>query len=138
MPKLNLQLKISRYFLGLFLLVWLGSFAIIFSQAFSWGLTIFLTLLTLGYGLKILWQYVLLKNTIIGLRYHHVEGWKIQLRDEVFAAKLLGESTVSKWVSVLRFKVEEKYFKCSCVVWSDSLTSEEYRRLRVVARWMLD
>ena len=42
---------------------------------------------------------------------------------------LRGDSTITRWVSVLRFAIPEKYFSISVVVFQDAIPPEEYRKL---------
>jgi hypothetical protein len=62
------------------------------------------------------------------------DKWLIRQRDKVDEGVLRGDSTVTPFVSVLRFSMPGKFLATSCVVFMDSLSKDAYRQLRVIVR----
>jgi hypothetical protein len=112
-----------------------GSLLIIFNLNISRIVEILLLITTLGYGSFILWRDILLQGSsnIQALQFNQ-DGWVLRHANEKSPAKLCGDSTVTRWVCVLRFKLPEKKRKVSCVIFRDALEPTEYRRLLVTAR----
>lgn len=57
--------------------------------------------------------------------------WQITTNTRRFDGHLLGESAISRWVSVLRFTVGGQSAPYVCIIWYDSLPQDEYRQLVV-------
>lgn len=59
------------------------------------------------------------------------ERWQIRTLTRQFEGTLLKDSAISRWVSVLRFKVSGQRAPYVCIIWSDALPKDEYRQLVV-------
>lgn len=108
----------------------LGSVAIIFTLPLMLSIQLFLMLFLLLYGIFIFPPFFSVK----ALRYTG-DGWKLFLRDRVLDAALSGDSTVTRWVCILRFSIPDRRWKYACVIFRDAMTKEAYRRLVVEVRF---
>jgi hypothetical protein len=92
-------------------------------------------IITLAYGLTILRQHCLLKSkqSITRLILSST-GWQIVTPAQTWQGQLGGDSTLTYPFMVLRFKVEGRKSKISCLICSDSLSPQRYRQLLVLLR----
>lgn len=90
-----------------------------------------------GYMGWIMWRYCLLRAgaSITGLWHINGKRWGLKMLHREMEANLLGDSTVTRWVSVLRFQVEGEKRPYVSIVFADSLESEQYRKLIVALKW---
>lgn len=88
------------------------------------------------YGMHLIRQHALLTapDSILGFKKLDESRWQIVTRRAVYEGKLLSDSLVSQVVSVLRFSVAGKRAPISCVVWRNSLPSDEYRKMMVTVK----
>lgn len=97
------------------------------------------------YGNWIIWRFALLRSShsIISIRRQSSGQWLLRTNTNTYVAELGGDSTLTRWISVLRFHIVSEqfssfmpsYFKPgSCVVLQDSLEKDWYRKLLVVLR----
>jgi hypothetical protein len=93
-------------------------------------------LLLLIYGVYLFWSRGLLrgKYAVTALDYAGDKRWRIYRENQQVDAELLGDSTVTGWVSVLRFRVRGQRWPVSCVVFKDALLADQYRQLLVVLK----
>lgn len=87
------------------------------------------------YGWCLLWSKGLLKSqyAIRVLRYTQ-DGWRLYTGTQSFSATLKGDTTITRWVSILRFRVANKTFPMSVVVFHDALEANQYRQMVVALR----
>ncbi|HEX4044738.1 MAG TPA: protein YgfX [Gammaproteobacteria bacterium] len=135
-------------------------YCIFFALLVGLSLIIFISLplawLTKGMGLFIqgsyssylFWRYVSLKSSrsIIGIKKQSDTHWLLIMPNGSYSAKLRGDSTITRWVSILRFNLmnnndkannkEEKYifWPVTCVIFRDSLATDYYRKCVVLLR----
>lgn len=135
MQDINLNFKPSRQFMVLLSFVAVWSLAAVSSLSSNIGIKILLFSFILIYGARIFLRYGLLKNrhSILQLVVDS-NGCSIRTNQEVLAVKLLGESTLTTWLSILRFSHLENKNKYSCLIFKDSIGSEAYRRLLVAIK----
>jgi hypothetical protein len=131
MPEIKIHLRRSNFFTTLLFFVVLGSVIVILNLPVFWWMKLILVFFVLMYGGKIF----LNQREILGFSFDE-KGWNLLLREGKISVLLANDSTVTRWVSVLRFSVEGKWLKKSCLVWWDSVSRDEYRKLIVAARWM--
>lgn len=88
------------------------------------------------YGGYVLWRYGWLRSqhSILGIKQHPDDSWSLYTPDEIYAATLCGDSTVTSVVSALRFQVSGQWRQRSCIIFRDSLEQDQYRRLLVVLK----
>ena len=130
MQKLESPLYLSRQFVLLHLIVLLGSLGVICYSSLPWLVKLILLVLSVLYSGFILyqqqqWQFIQLDEN----------GWQLQRGKERYAIDIAGESTVTSFVTVLRFRVPGNRFKQSCVIFKDTMEPEVYRRMVVCLRF---
>jgi hypothetical protein len=125
--------KIYCAFLGITLLM---SAVIVLLLPLNFWLRVLIFLILAGYGVIIFWQYALLRaaDSVIGLKKIDGKRWQLTTRAGVFESTLRGDSTVTAYVSVLRFDLPERRKPISCILVRDSLSADDYRRLVGVVR----
>jgi hypothetical protein len=128
-------LKPSKLYLSLISVIWLFSL-ILLCLTLEIKVKIGSMILVGGYGCYLLWRYALLlsPHAIISLRCHADGHWHLSTHKQQFRAQLRGDSTVTGFVSVLRFRVEKRLLPVSCVVFKDSLSAQHYHQLLMVIR----
>jgi len=62
---------------------------------------------------------------------HDANGWYLRKAGRFIPIIPLGDSTVTSFVSILRFKQDKKWLKQSCIIFRDSLSDNDYRRFFV-------
>ncbi len=125
MQKFASTLKFSKQFLLLNLSLLLGSMAIIFYLSFGIILKGLLLIFVLIYGFFILRQ----SQPWHTIR-HDNSGWWL---DE-FNIDILGESTVTAHVTILRFVISPGRRKQTCIIFKDAMTGDQYRQFVVRLR----
>ena len=130
------KLAVSRQYLILLIIVYFLSVSIVCLLSVLLIFKAFILLLLSVYMGSITWRYCLLKAdaSIQVIRFMHDNKWVVSTRKGAMEAILLGDSTVTRWVSVLRFRVPESRWVQSCIVFRDSLAEGNYRQLVVAAR----
>lgn len=136
MLKINVKIQPSKQFFALTFITLIGCFSVIAYIPIYYGIKCLLSLFVLFYGKRILLQYGFLRhpNAVVQLLRDDTEGYQLVTRKEVLFVELLGESTITTWMSVLCFRVKETKAKLSCLVFKDSLLPGEYRALTVLLR----
>lgn len=83
-----------------------------------------------GYGCYLIWRDALLLGPDAIMLLSHADGhWQLSTHTQQLTAELRGDSTVTGFVSVLRFRVEKRVLPISCVVFKDSLNPQLYHQL---------
>jgi len=133
MPSIDIRLKQSKQLILLILLLLIGSIGIIFSLQILWWVKAILVFVTLGYGLSILLfhGFLLGRNAVLGIRQAHEGCWHLFTNNQAVLGELMGDSTVTTLLCVLRFKIQGEKLKRSCVIFNDSMKADDYRRLLV-------
>ena len=136
MQKIVIDLRPSKIFLIGQLLVLLACSGVICCLPFNLVIKLALSIGVLIYGFFIVYRYgLLLSPYAIRSIMHNGEQWLVRDGQNEVTAELVGDSTVTTLVSILRFAIPGEKFKRSCVVWKDSTTVELYRQLRVRVWW---
>lgn len=68
------------------------------------------------------------------LKYSGEGRWVIFINNTEIAASLLGDTTVTGVVSVLRFRVAHRMRPYSFVIFRDTLLADQYRQLLVILK----
>ncbi len=136
MLDLEFRLKSSKQYLLLFALLVLASIAIVLSLTLALWLKLIGIILIAAYGIFILIDVGLRwsPRSIIALRRHPDGMWLLQTPEKHYEGALRGDSTVTQWISVLRFQIPQQYKPKTCIIFRDSLEPDEYRRLLVILR----
>lgn len=132
--------KPSRCYLVFLLLLLLGSFIILLALPLMISLKCLLILSFCGYSLYLYQKTYLLRGgqTIKAIKALPDGQWEVSTPTRVYRADLLGQSTVTAYVAVLRFKIKERHFPLSCVIFPDSLAPGAYRELLFTLRAMIN
>lgn len=87
------------------------------------------------YGGYILYSRILLrgKEAILTAQLRQ-DGWLLLGKNLANYADLLGESVVTRWIAVLRFRVKQTRKKMTVIISKDMLTYDAYRNLIVHAK----
>src|SRR3990167_11389359 len=120
----NFELKPSKLYLLIMLVILMISIGLIISlQDCKMAIRILMILFIILYGTWIIWRFVLLRSPTSVIRIQHIDKqeWQIQLNQSHHLAILSGDSIVTPWLSILRFKISGEFWKPSCVIFSDSL-----------------
>lgn len=137
MHGVSISLKPSKILITWFLLLLLGSVAVISYLTIDPWLKGFLIFFVLSYGSYLIYRYGLLmsKYSIKQLTLNP-EICILGNGVDTISAELCGDSTVTTWLCVLRFKVAGTWFKRSCVILKDAIEQGSYRELTIMLRNM--
>lgn len=137
MPNQDFNLRVSLYFLIVATILLAGSLILVWLQPMGWALKLVCTTIIAVYGGYIVQHHVLLqgKQAVYRLNYQGEGRWEVYMANQPYSAELRGDSTVTTWVSVLRFQVAGRRFPISTVVFRDSFMQDEYRRLVVLLKF---
>lgn len=138
-------LRRSNRFLCLSIGLTIASLAIVISLAIPVSLKCCLFMLVLVYGTFIIRQYAFLQGSkaIVAIRRLSDGRWYVSTRDHSVPVRLVGESTVTNFAMVLRFRKvggswaapRLHFFNGSvCVVFPDALAPDLYRQLLVILK----
>ncbi len=135
MHRIDINLQPSAYFKWLLCLITLGSLFISFSLPVHILIRFFLASIVIIYAVSIFYSgyWMKSKKSIAGLLFND-GNWQIFCLNKRLDVKLCGESTVTNWVSVLRFQVLNTRQKYTSIIFKDAMNAEDYRRLIVLLR----
>lgn len=133
---LDFKLKTSRQLTGIFLLLLMASCLIVVTLTVSIIMKIGLLLSIFMYGLFILWRDVFLRAThsIVQIKQHEKQWWIKTNINSIDGATLHSYHVLFNRMVVLRFKIKDVFLLTSCVIFSDSLCEDQFRRLLIVLR----
>lgn len=134
MQSIDIQLNVSKQYLTAFAALIFLTLILIFDWPLSIYWKLALACLTLYYSVPLFWRYGLLqsKHSIIRLRSLPDDGeWGLATPMAEMRGKLVKESTVTRFICILCFKIEGQYRLKTCVILKDSIGKEWYRRLLV-------
>lgn len=131
MPNQEFAFKPSKQYLGLYGAMFLASLMIIFILDLPLGIRLLLLIAVSCYMGYQCWRFILLRSqhSILRIQWLGEGQWQIATRDHCYRASLCGHSTVTPFLSVLRFRIAKQWRPVSCVIFRDSLGAENYRRL---------
>lgn len=132
----DFHLRPSRYYLLIFSLILYGSVVILCTLPIPPWLKLIGSLLVIVHGGRVIWRYALLRNklSITDIRYTENQRWVIQNAEGTFVVKLLGNSTVTNFVLLLHFHMPGKMLPLKSIIFRDSLSKDDFRKLLVVLR----
>lgn len=135
MQEISLNLQPSRAFTVTILLLILSSILIIVSLPIWSVWKILLIILTITYGAYTVCRYGLLKHSKAITRLI-LDPEECHLTDgnNVFPAQITGESVITSFVCLLRYKTSGSRWQHSLVICKDMLAASDYRRLLVWLR----
>ncbi|MEO8965756.1 MAG: protein YgfX [Gammaproteobacteria bacterium] len=131
MQKIENQLHPSRQFILLHSTILICSIAIIISLPFMASLKLAFIAATLIYSAFIQygqhqWQAIRVSP----------DGWALQRSNQYLPIEIVGDSTITTRVSVLRFVITGERCRSSCLIFKDSMDGDAYRQLIVRLRNM--
>jgi hypothetical protein len=126
----------SKLYILLILTTLLTSILIFLCLSLSIWLKLPGCLFLLAYGAHLFWSKGLLRgrDAITELQVASDKRFRFYQAGKLHEASLLGDSTVTGWISVLRFKMSGKRFPVSCVILNDSLPADQYRQLLLILK----
>lgn len=134
----NLEFKLKRSLVYMVFLdaVLLASAIIIWMLPLDLGVRVLLFAVLAFYSATILWRFALLQAKLSVLGFKKLEGkrWQVTLGSGVKEGVLRGDSTVTNFVSVLRFDLHGMRRPVTAMVFRDSLSADDYRRMVGVIR----
>jgi hypothetical protein len=131
----DINIRPSKIFSTLVVAVILSTLVIILTLPLHILWKLALIVVICSYGLMILKNECLLmgKHSIHSIFLNN-EGWWITMADVKTPAIVWGDSTLSAFASVVRFKIPASKRKYSCVIFRDAVPLDDYRRLMVLLR----
>ena len=135
MPSHEFRLTPSKQFILLISITLLSSLIIILTLPANLWIKCFLILILFVYGYSLFYEHGLLKGrqSITAIKYHQ-GSFHIMQDNQMIAATLLGDSTATGFVCILRFRVINRIRPHSCVIFRDSLPPHRYRQLLVILK----
>ncbi|VVC75810.1 hypothetical protein AQUSIP_11070 [Aquicella siphonis] len=129
----DFELKLSWQYIILSLVLLLFTLALLISLTAGIWIRLGLISAAAVYGTIIVRRHGLLCGDHAVLRITSLgQGqWCVHTRAALLQGVLKGDSTVTRWVAVLRFQIEGRYFPVTCLVFRDSCRPGYYRRLLV-------
>lgn len=136
MPDLGFNFKLSKQYLILLFLLWVLTTGIILSVPLILPLKLFILGILFIYIGSIMWRYVFLlsRHSIMGIRRCDEGDWYVQTKGRIYKAALCGDSTLTTFVSILRFRIQGQFWPKSSIVFRDSLGEDQYRHLLVLLK----
>lgn len=133
MSVVEFQLKPSRFYLMVMVLVFLASAVMLSLLAIAPLYKFLLLLVLVSYGVQLVWRFALLrdKHSVIALKKVDQDEWQVTNRAGVMLTKLRGDSTVTQWVAILRFDIKGQRKPLVSIIWRDSLPADQFRQLIV-------
>lgn len=125
MQNIDIRLKPSWIFIALILCIFFTSIGLVVSLSISSKIKLLLLILIVVY---LLWV-IKSARTVQKLRYLQTGDWLIITKKDQFIGRIASDSTVTRWVVILRFEVPNRWFKYSVVVFHDALDDVLYRQL---------
>lgn len=133
---IEFNLQKSRIYQYLIIVVYALSAVMITLLSISLLLKGVLLIVLTAYMARVMWIYCLLKAhaSIQSLRFISDKKWVVVAGGAETEAELSGDSTVTRWVSVLQFKIAGQRRPVTCILFVDSLPAELYRKLLVAVQ----
>lgn len=125
MQKLVIPLRLSKRFILLQMILLCSSLMLLLYFPWPLILKLILSLSLLSYSARILihqqrWQALI----------HSSVGWQLGYGTAMLTAELRGDSTITNWVTILRFNILPERQVYSCVIFDDTLENKaQYRQL---------
>lgn len=130
------KLKPSKLHCIGFSILWISSLLIILCLPISLMISVSGAFLFCVYSAYQFWRTLLLKHreSIISLRSLSDGNWLLNLANKEEKGILRGDSTITPFVAVLRFQIDNRRLPLTCLVFKDSLERDQYRQLLVIVK----
>ncbi len=135
MRRIDIRLNPSRFFILALTTTMLCCVVIALTLPLHIFFNILLAAAVLIYGGFLLrnWGLLLGKEMLTSVSYGD-EGWTLADRENSWHGELCGESTLTPFLGILRFKLAGVRKKRVCLIFKDTLDADLFRRLLVTAR----
>jgi hypothetical protein len=135
MRSIDIQIKPSKLFILFLSITLLCCMTIVATLPLSFLNKILLAAAVFAYGWSLLRDWILPhgKRVITRLSYAS-QGWMLTDREDTYRCELCGDSTLTPFLAILRFKLEGERKKRTCLLFKDIVDPDLYRRLMVTAR----
>ncbi|GEM_PF-1073825 len=137
MHAIEFKLQPSKKYLILLTILLAVSSMIVLSLPFNLGVKIIGLLFVGCYGGWLVWHVGLLRSpwAVTCLQPCGENQWLLQTSHSSYLAELRGDSTLTRWVAVLRFNHPQQFMPSSCIIFRDSfLEADLYRQLLIHCR----
>jgi len=137
MPSPEFKLQASKQYRILLLLSWFSSIVLTLYLPLGAVSKVILFSLVSWYLGRIAWQFACLRGeyAVLSLQRLSGESWQLRTRTQHHEAVLRSDSTVTSFLSVLRFRIGSRYWPLTCLVFRDSFLKREcYKQLVVVIK----
>jgi hypothetical protein len=124
MQKFASTLHLSKQFMLLNAILLSGSLAVVYYLPLAGLIKVVLSGILLSYT-----GYIFHKQMYWRSIKQDANGWWLCSKGHAFKAKISGDSTVTSYVTILRFTVPGAYWKQSCIIFKDAMQSDVYRQL---------
>lgn len=130
------KLRTSHQFAVIWLFFIAATLITITTLAISIFLKILLMISVCVYGGMIFWRHILLRapSSIVWFEWQSDEQWQLYTNTNSFFAHLSDYQFAFTKIVILRFKNPETFWPKSCILFSDSLSADQYRQLLVMLR----
>lgn len=125
-------LHFSKHFTAIQLIILLGSMASILYLPWGWLNKALLIGMVIGYGI-----FNFYRQNAWDAIGHDADGWFLRKNDTQTGICLAGDSTVTPWMTVLRFHYTNKRRVQSYMIFKDAMPEEVYRQFIVRLRYFL-
>lgn len=135
MPSIDIKLRTSRIGIALIILFMVCSEVIVSLLPISAWIKMALALIVITYSVFILFTHGFLKHkkSIIKIGIHENQ-WKVWDNTHYYSAELCGSSTLTRFISILRFQISGEKCKRSCVIFNDAVDVKHYRQIMVYSK----
>lgn len=130
------KLKPSKWYLGALIWLVLGTACMFLTLPFTGSEKGAALVLLILYGAHLVYHHGLLrgKQALLTFKRNSDHTWQIKTQHARYQATLAGDSAVTRFVSVLRFKVDGIRRPFNCVVFYDALDPDSYHALLMLVK----
>lgn len=81
------------------------------------------------------YAYLSSRQSIKAIQFDRtLKRWMVYTNADTYSTTLCGDSILTTWVMVLRFRLPNRWWPISCLIFKDSLTSQQFRELAILLR----
>lgn len=133
---LSVEIRPSRYLLRLLITITVLACVCAWLSDMPPGLRLTVLACVAVIGASALRRHYFLhaRDSIYALGYHN-EQWYLRLRNAEVAATLLPTSTLTNWLLVLNFRIDDNGRKANLILLPDSAALDSMRQLKAVLRF---
>lgn len=131
---MELELRPSRYLMGLLLLLHVGAMTMILTLSLQWWAIVIIAVVLMLSLIFYTEKYVRyrLKSSIRSLNSKDGVKWQLTTKaKESITATILGDSLVTHYLLILNFKANNKK-RYTVIILRDSIDKQQFRQLRLL------